>query len=172
MQRRTLIRALIGGALGVVGLPAREAHGQEWIISTIYDAAGRHGVSGDWLLNTAMCESQLDPWAYNDMTGDIGLFQFKPSTWSEWGADPPRFGMSGVKPTWRRGPLRPVCIPTGAAQEPGKESSAAGSDSGTRFPVFRVRATAVELARSGPSRRRGGRAVTSIGERLQQHWLE
>jgi hypothetical protein len=88
MQRRTLIRALIGGALGVVGLPAREAHGQEWIISTIYDAAGRHGVSGDWLLNTAVCESQLDPWAYNDMTGDVGLFQFKPSTWSEWGADP------------------------------------------------------------------------------------
>ena len=83
-----MFRALIGGALGIVGRPAREARGQEWIISTIYDAAGRHGVSGDWLLNTAICESQLDPWAYNEMTGDVGLFQFKPSTWAEWGADP------------------------------------------------------------------------------------
>jgi hypothetical protein len=88
MQRRTLFRVLIGGAFGTLGLPAQEAYGQEWIISTIYDAAGRHGVSGDWLLNTAICESQLDPWAYNEMTGDIGLFQFKPSTWTEWGADP------------------------------------------------------------------------------------
>ena len=82
------MRALIGGALGMPGHPAREADGQEWIISTIYDAAGRHGVSGDWLLNTAVCESQLDPWAYNELTGDVGLFQFKPSTWAEWGADP------------------------------------------------------------------------------------
>ena len=82
------MRALIGGGLAALGLPAREAYGQEWIISTIYDAAGRHGVSGDWLLNTAACESQFDPWAYNEMTGDIGLFQFKPSTWAEWGADP------------------------------------------------------------------------------------
>ena len=38
--------------------------------------------------------------------------------------------------------------------------------------MFRVRAAAVELARSGPSRRRGGRAGTSLGERLQQHRLE
>ena len=81
-----MIRALIGGALGIVGHPAREARGQEWVISTIYDTAGRHGVSGDWLLKTAICESQLDPWAYNEMTGDVGLFQFKPSTWAEWGA--------------------------------------------------------------------------------------
>ena len=88
MQRRTLFRAVIGAVLGTYGLRAREAHGEEWIISTIYDAAGRHGVSGDWLLNTAVCESQLDPWAYNDLTGDVGLFQFKPSTWAEWGADP------------------------------------------------------------------------------------
>ena len=88
MQRRTVIRALIGGALGTLGLRVGEADGQEWIISTIYDAAGRHGVSADWLLNTAVCESQLDPWAYNELTGDIGLFQFKPSTWAEWGADP------------------------------------------------------------------------------------
>ena len=88
MQRRSLFRALIGGALGTFAIPAREARGQEWIISTIYDAAGRHEVSGEWLLNTAVCESQLDPWAYNEITGDTGLFQFKPSTWAEWGADP------------------------------------------------------------------------------------
>jgi hypothetical protein len=83
-----LIRAVVGGALGLSGIRSRNAVAEDWIISTIYEAAGRHGVSGDWLLDTAACESQLDPWAYNAVTGDVGLFQFKPSTWAAWGADP------------------------------------------------------------------------------------
>jgi hypothetical protein len=88
VQRRHLLRALIGGALASVAIDRREGRAQEWIIQTIYNAASRHGVSGDWLMNTAACESGLDPWAYNAMTGDSGIFQFKPSTWAEWGGDP------------------------------------------------------------------------------------
>ena len=83
-----MVGALVGGALASVGLQRQRADAQEWIVSTIYDAAGRHGVSGDWLLNTAICESGLDPWAYNPMTGDSGVFQFKPETWVAWGGDP------------------------------------------------------------------------------------
>ncbi len=88
MRRRNLIRALIGGALGSFAFRRKDAAAEEWIISIVYDAAGRHGVSGEWLLNTAACESGLDPWAYNEMTGDCGLFQFSPSTWASWGGDP------------------------------------------------------------------------------------
>lgn len=88
MKRRSMVRALIGGVLGSVGLGRGRASADEWIISTIYDAAGRHGVSGEWLLSTATCESGLDPWAYNEYTGDCGLFQFNPSTWAGWGGDP------------------------------------------------------------------------------------
>ena len=88
MQRRSLIGGLIGAGLGILGLRRQDTKAEEWIISTIYEAAGRYGVSGDWLLNTAICESGLDPWAYNEMTGDTGLFQFKPTAWAEWGADP------------------------------------------------------------------------------------
>ena len=51
----------------------------------IYDAAGRCSVSRAWLLNTAACESQRDPWAYNAMTGDCGLFRFNPTAWADRG---------------------------------------------------------------------------------------
>jgi hypothetical protein len=88
VRRRTILSALIGGVLAGVGMRGQRAHAQEWIISTIYDAAGRHGVSGEWLLYTAVCESGLDPWAYNPMTGDSGIFQFRPNTWVGWGGDP------------------------------------------------------------------------------------
>ncbi|MGH2616884.1 MAG: hypothetical protein ACRDJC_16750 [Thermomicrobiales bacterium] len=88
MQRRTLFGALVGGVLAGIGPRRREVGAQDWIIGIIYEAAGRHGVSGDWLLNTAVCESGLDPWAYNPMTGDCGVFQFKPETWAEWGGSP------------------------------------------------------------------------------------
>jgi hypothetical protein len=79
---------LVGVALASLGHPKREAGAKDWIVGIIYDAAWRHGVSGEWLLNTAVCESQLNPWAYNTMTGDCGLFQFKPATWTEWGGHP------------------------------------------------------------------------------------
>ncbi len=88
MQRRQIMRAIVGGALGGLYAGRQQANAQDWIVSIIYDAAGRYGVSGDWLLNTAVCESGLDPWAFNEMTGDSGVFQFKPSTWAEWGGDP------------------------------------------------------------------------------------
>jgi hypothetical protein len=83
-----VIRALLSGACIGAGVRRRESAAQNWIVQIIYDAAGRYGVSGDWLLSTATCESQLDPWAYNEVTGDSGLFQFRPATWVEWGADP------------------------------------------------------------------------------------
>lgn len=57
----------------------------DWIVAEIYAAAERYGVSGDWLLSVAMCESNLDPNAVNPVTGDTGLFQFNPSTWAAWG---------------------------------------------------------------------------------------
>jgi hypothetical protein len=82
------MRALIGGALGSMTIGCRNVGAQDWIVQIIYDAAARHGVSGDWLLNTATCESGLDPWAYNHDTGDSGVFQFRPATWAEWGGDP------------------------------------------------------------------------------------
>jgi hypothetical protein len=88
VRRRDVIRALLGGASFSVGARRQEAAAQDWIVQIIYDAAGRYGVSGDWLLNTAACESRLNPWAYNEVTGDCGLFQFRPATWAEWGADP------------------------------------------------------------------------------------
>jgi hypothetical protein len=83
-----VIRGLIGGAIGWISAGQKQAAAQDWITGIIYDAAGRYGVSGDWLLNTAVCESGLDPWAYNEYTGDCGIFQFNPTTWAEWGGDP------------------------------------------------------------------------------------
>jgi len=82
MNRRTFVAGL---ALGAALFPIA-AHGQnDWIVQAIYDAAARHGVSGDWLLSVAQCESGLDPSAVNPVTGDTGLFQFNPSTWAAWG---------------------------------------------------------------------------------------
>jgi soluble lytic murein transglycosylase-like protein len=61
----------------------RPADAAPWIVDEIYAAAARHGVSGDWLLSTATCESNLDPGAVNPRTGDSGLFQFNHHTWAE-----------------------------------------------------------------------------------------
>ena len=38
-----MIGALVGGVLASVGLQRNQTYAAEWIISTIYDAAGRHG---------------------------------------------------------------------------------------------------------------------------------
>lgn len=51
----------------------------------IYAAAARHGVSGDYLLSIALCESSLDPGAYNP-AGYHGLFQFDHQTWAAFGS--------------------------------------------------------------------------------------
>jgi uncharacterized protein YraI len=54
------------------------------ITSIIYDAAARYGVSGDWLLAVAQCESNLVPGAYG-AAGEVGIFQFMPSTYYGYG---------------------------------------------------------------------------------------
>jgi hypothetical protein len=67
------------------GIHIPAAQQSDWIVAEIYSAAARYGVSGDWLLSVAQCESQLNPWAVNPVTGDTGLFQFNPGTWEAWG---------------------------------------------------------------------------------------
>ena len=54
------------------------------IVEIIYAAAERHGLSGDYLVSVAECESGLDPSAYN-AAGYHGLFQFDQTTWAEFG---------------------------------------------------------------------------------------
>ena len=43
-------------------------------------AAARHGVSGDWMVKIAMCESGLRPHAFNPVGPYYGIFQFLMST--------------------------------------------------------------------------------------------
>ena len=50
------------------------------VTDAIATAAARWGVSYDWLLRVATCESGLNPGAYNP-SGASGLFQFMPSTY-------------------------------------------------------------------------------------------
>ena len=52
--------------------------------SIIRAAAARHGVSGDWMVRIARCESGLNPHAVNP-NGHYGLFQFSRSTFSSHG---------------------------------------------------------------------------------------
>lgn len=54
------------------------------IVEIIHAAAERHGLSGDYLVRIAECESGLDPNAYN-AAGYHGLFQFDQTTWNEFG---------------------------------------------------------------------------------------
>ncbi|GAC1339498.1 MAG: hypothetical protein NVSMB29_06920 [Candidatus Dormibacteria bacterium] len=65
----------------VVQQPAAPAGSIEGIIR---DAAGRHGVSGDWMMKIARCESGLNPRAVNP-GGYYGLFQFSPRTFQAHG---------------------------------------------------------------------------------------
>jgi hypothetical protein len=55
------------------------------ITGIVYEAAARYGLSGDYLLSVAECESSLDPGAYNP-AGYRGLFQFDYQTWGEFGS--------------------------------------------------------------------------------------
>jgi len=54
------------------------------IAEIIYAAATEFGLSGDYLLSVAGCESGLNPQAYSG-TGYYGLFQFDQQTWSAYG---------------------------------------------------------------------------------------
>lgn len=55
------------------------------VTEIIYAAAARYGVSGDWMVAIAQCESGLNPQAYNP-AGYHGLFQFDETTWAEFGS--------------------------------------------------------------------------------------
>jgi soluble lytic murein transglycosylase-like protein len=52
------------------------------VAGIILAAAARWGVSGDWMLKIARCESGLNPHAYNPRGPYIGLFQFLMSTFT------------------------------------------------------------------------------------------
>ena len=52
------------------------------IVAIIRAAAARYGVSGDWMVSIAACESGLRPNAYNPRGPYIGLFQFLQSTFT------------------------------------------------------------------------------------------
>ena len=52
------------------------------VIGIIQAAAARWGVSGDWMVSIARCESGLRPNAYNPRGPYIGLFQFLQSTFT------------------------------------------------------------------------------------------
>jgi soluble lytic murein transglycosylase-like protein len=54
------------------------------ITEIIYAAAAEFGLSGEYLLSVASCESGLDPQAYNP-AGYHGLFQFDQQTWAAYG---------------------------------------------------------------------------------------
>jgi soluble lytic murein transglycosylase-like protein len=51
---------------------------------SVYAAAAEFGVSGDYMLAIAVCESDLDPYAQNE-AGYYGLFQFDHPTWAAYG---------------------------------------------------------------------------------------
>ena len=55
------------------------------IVEIIHAAAARHGLSGNYLVGIAECESGLDPNAFNS-AGYHGLFQFDSTTWGEFGS--------------------------------------------------------------------------------------
>ena len=66
--------------------PERSAGTREGsVVEIIHAAAERHGLSGDYLVAIAECESGLDPNAYNS-AGYHGLFQFDQTTWAEFGS--------------------------------------------------------------------------------------
>lgn len=74
-------RMLIGGAAGLALAEIMGARAQGSSLDAIAKASANYGVDYDWLLSTASCETggTLDPSADNGR-GDVGLFQFKPST--------------------------------------------------------------------------------------------
>lgn len=59
----------------------------ESITETIAAAAAEFGLSPDYLLSVAQCESNLDPSAVSP-AGYYGLFQFDESTWAAYGYGP------------------------------------------------------------------------------------
>lgn len=54
------------------------------VTQIIYDAAAEFGISGEWMVAIAQCESTLNPNAYNP-AGYYGLFQYDQTTWNAYG---------------------------------------------------------------------------------------
>lgn len=54
------------------------------IEAIIREAAAEYGLDGDYLVSIAVCESGLDPRAYNS-AGYHGLFQYDEQTWAAYG---------------------------------------------------------------------------------------
>jgi hypothetical protein len=69
--------AVSGG--GISSITGRSYGGG--VIDAIYYWAGQYGVSADWLMSVAACESGFDPNAVGP-NGEIGVFQWMPSTWA------------------------------------------------------------------------------------------
>jgi soluble lytic murein transglycosylase-like protein len=63
-----------------LGIPVGPAPIPGSVESIIRAAAGRHGVSPDWMVKIARCESGLRPHAFNPVGPYYGIFQFLMST--------------------------------------------------------------------------------------------
>ena len=76
---KPVTRPAARSAAVTVSVPRRTA-GHGTVVSIIRAAAARWGVSGDWMVSIASCESGLRPNAYNPGGPYYGLFQFLMST--------------------------------------------------------------------------------------------
>jgi hypothetical protein len=63
-----------------LGLPAGPVLAPDSVEGIIRAAAARHGVSPDWMVKIARCESGLRPHAFNPVGPYYGIFQFLMST--------------------------------------------------------------------------------------------
>lgn len=59
-----------------------QSYGIGSVQQIIIDAANEYGISPEWLLSIASCESGFNPRAYNPAGPYIGLFQYHPDTWA------------------------------------------------------------------------------------------
>lgn len=86
-NRRAVISSIVGGVLAALGM--RNGAYANGYVDAIYDAAARHGASGDWMVSVMWCESGGNPNAVGrrlniNGTRDIGLFQINELTWEWW----------------------------------------------------------------------------------------
>ena len=77
---RRRLRLPVPTAAAALGLPSGPILPRGSIEGIIRAAAARHGVSGDWMVKIAACESGLRPHAFNPVGPYYGIFQFLMST--------------------------------------------------------------------------------------------